>query len=140
MFRIIPAIAALFAVTAVSMPHAALAQTPDEILAAISQDARSANPAFRGFSAANGERFFQQTHSNELSCASCHTDNPAAVGKHARTGKSIRPLAPAANAERLTDTAKVDKWFKRNCNDVLERACTAQEKGDVLTYLLAIKH
>jgi hypothetical protein len=48
-------------------------------------------------------------------------------------------MAPAANAERFTDTAKVEKWFKRNCNDVLDRACTPQEKGDVITYLLTVK-
>ena len=34
---------------------------------------------------------------------------------------------------------KVAKWFKRNCNDVLDRECTAQEKGDVLSYLLTVK-
>jgi hypothetical protein len=33
----------------------------------------------------------------------------------------------------------VEKWFKRNCNDVAGRACTALEKGDVLTYLLSLK-
>ena len=51
----------------------------------------------------------------------------------------IRALAPAANAQRFTDAAKVEKWFKRNCNEVLERACTAQEKGDVLAYLMSLK-
>jgi hypothetical protein len=30
----------------------------------------------------------------------------------------------------------VEKWFKRNCNDVLARACTPAEKADVLAYLL----
>ncbi|MDE2586182.1 MAG: DUF1924 domain-containing protein, partial [Betaproteobacteria bacterium] len=27
--------------------------------------------------------------------------------------------------------------FRRNCKDVLSRACSAEEKGDVLAYLLA---
>ncbi len=62
-----------------------------------------------------------------------------APGKHAKTGKLIKALAPAANADRFTDAAKVEKWFKRNCNDVLDRACTPQEKGDVLAYLLTVK-
>ena len=35
--------------------------------------------------------------------------------------------------------AKVEKWFKRNCNDVLGRVCTPLEKGDVLSYLLTVK-
>jgi hypothetical protein len=53
-----------------------------------------------------------------------------------KTGKAIAPLAPAANAERFTDAGKAEKWFRRNCNDVLGRACTASEKADVLAYLL----
>ena len=55
------------------------------------------------------------------------------------TGKPIAPLAPLANGERFTDLAFADKWFRRNCNDVLGRACTAQEKGDVLAYLMQVK-
>jgi hypothetical protein len=48
-------------------------------------------------------------------------------------------LAPHFNKERLTDSAKVDKWFKRNCKDVLSRECTAIEKVDVLAYLVGLK-
>jgi hypothetical protein len=48
-------------------------------------------------------------------------------------------MAPAVNGVRFTRTGKVEKWFKRNCNDVLGRTCTAQEKGDVLTYLLIVR-
>jgi hypothetical protein len=131
-------ILAFVAVTGL-MSLTASAQTPDEALAVIRTDAKKSTPAFQGFSAAAGERFFKQAHANELSCASCHTENPAATGKHNKTGKLIKALAPAANAERFTDSAKVEKWFKRNCNDVLERVCTPQEKGDVITYLLTVK-
>ena len=72
-------------------------------------------------------------------CASCHGTPPTAQGKHASTGKPIAPLAPAFNPKAFTDTAKVDKWFRRNCNDVLSRECTAVEKADVLAYLNALK-
>ncbi len=116
----------------------ALAQTPEQTLAGFKQAATEANPGFQGFSAARGEQFFKSTHGNDWSCSTCHTQNPAGLGKHTRTGKTIQPLAPAANAERFTDPAKVEKWFKRNCNDVLDRACTPLEKGDVLTYLMSI--
>ncbi len=116
----------------------ALAETPNEILAAIQKEA-AATPGFQGFSATRGENFFKARHGGEWSCASCHTDNPAAPGKHAKTGKVIEPLAPSANAERFTSPKKVGKWFKRNCNDVLSRECTPQEKGDVLSYLLTVK-
>lgn len=116
----------------------AFAETPNEILSAIQQEAAS-TPGFQGFSAARGETFFKAKHGSEWSCSSCHTDTPAAQGKHAKTGKAIEPLAPSANAERFSNPKKVEKWFKRNCNDVLDRVCTPQEKGDMLTYLLSVK-
>ncbi|HEU0188776.1 MAG TPA: DUF1924 domain-containing protein [Gallionella sp.] len=118
--------------------HTAFAETPESVLATLKSEA-SGTPGFLGFSAARGEAFFKTKHGGEWSCTSCHTENTAAEGKHAKTGKVIKPIAPSANAERFTDMAKVEKWFKRNCNDVLERVCTPQEKGDVLTYLLTVK-
>ncbi len=139
MFRVIHVCVLVFVAVAGLTSLSASAATPESVLASLRDEAKSSTPSFKGFSAQRGEQFFKQTHGNELSCASCHTENPATSGKHAKTGKVIKPLAPAANAERFTDTAKVEKWFKRNCNDVLERVCTPQEKGDVLTYLLTIK-
>lgn len=114
------------------------AETPESVLASLKSEA-SGKPGYQEFSAVRGETFFKAKHGGEWSCASCHTDNPAAEGKHAKTGKIIKPLAPSANAERFTDMAKVEKWYKRNCNDVLERVCTPQEKGDILAYLLTVK-
>ena len=113
--------------------------TPLEQQKRFEAEARSSDPAFRGFSADRGARFFAQTHGAEWSCTSCHSADPRSGGKHAKTGKPITPLAPAANPGRFTQAATVDKWFRRNCNDVLGRACTAQEKGDVLQYLLSLK-
>jgi hypothetical protein len=55
------------------------------------------------------------------------------------TGKSIEALAPSANANRFTDTSKTEKWFKRNCKDVFSRECTAQEKADIVAWLLTVK-
>ncbi len=89
--------------------------------------------------ASRGEQFFNSTHGGDWSCASCHGQSPVQAGKHASTGKTIEPLAPAANPKRLTDDAKVDKWFRRNCKDVLARECTAIEKADVLAYLVGVK-
>lgn len=113
------------------------AETPQRILDGLTPRAKAESADFQGFDATRGELFFKQTHANDWSCASCHSENPLNAGKHAKTGKAIEPLAPSANAERFTDPKKVGKWFKRNCNDVLERTCTAQEQGDVLTWLLA---
>lgn len=123
-------------VAALATPLAAAA-TPAEIQATLATAAR-ADPAFRGFSAERGRRFFEATHGTDWTCASCHTKDPAADGRHATTGKPIAPLAPAANAKRFTDPAKVEKWFTRNCNDVVKRACTPAEKGDVLAYLMTV--
>lgn len=89
--------------------------------------------------AAKGQTFFNTRHGGEWSCASCHGTPPTAQGKHANTGKVIAPLAPAFNAKAFTDSAKVEKWFKRNCNDVLARECSAAEKADVLAYLNSLK-
>ena len=117
---------------------AAIGQTPAAIARAYEAAASQQSPASGGLSAARGKVFFQSTHGAEWSCASCHTAEPSGPGRHARTGKSIAPLAPAANAERFTDADKVEKWFRRNCNDVVGRLCTAQEKGDVLAYLMQV--
>lgn len=93
-------------------------------------------------SQANSERgkvFFNSTHGKEWSCSSCHGNPPTSPGKHASTSKVIDPLAPSANPDSLTDSARTDKWFRRNCNDVLGRECLPQEKADVLSYLISIK-
>jgi hypothetical protein len=89
--------------------------------------------------AKQGQLFFNTTHGAEWSCASCHGTPPTAQGQHANTGKAIAPLAPAFNAKAFSDSAKVDKWFRRNCKDVLSRECSAIEKADVLAYLNGLK-
>lgn len=119
------------------------AASPQEIQRGYAGDAKKENSQFKDFSTARGEQFYQAklSHSSgkQVSCATCHTSDPKNSGAHERTRKVIQPLAPSANAERFTDPAKVEKWFKRNCQDVLERACTAQEKGDFIAYLLSLK-
>jgi hypothetical protein len=55
------------------------------------------------------------------------------------TGKVIKALSPNSHQARFSDPAKVEKWFKRNCNDVLGRECEAQEKADVLSWLMTVK-
>ena len=107
----------------------ACAETPTSFLATFEAAAGVPGNPLRG------ANFFTSRHGGEWSCASCHTDNPMAGGRHATTGKAIKPLAPRTNAERFTDAAKVDKWFRRNCNDVLGRECYAGEKADVLAFL-----
>jgi uncharacterized membrane protein len=89
--------------------------------------------------AERGRAFFTTKHGGEWSCSSCHNAPPTTEGKHASTSKPIAPMAPAFNAKAFTDEAKVDKWFRRNCKDVVSRECSAAEKADVLAYLIAQK-
>lgn len=109
------------------------AATPQELLAQYSAQAGSPGNAPRG------QAFFTSRHGKEWSCSSCHTSDPLQGGQHAATNKSISALAPAANTQRFTDNAKVEKWFRRNCNDVVGRACSAQEKADILAWLTSLR-
>jgi len=118
----------------------ALAGPQDAVLAALQAQAKAADAGFAGFSAENGKALFMATHSggkpDTPACTTCHTDSPLNTGK-TRAGKAIEPMAVSANPQRFTDMEKVEKWFGRNCNSVLGRDCTPQEKGDVTTWLIA---
>jgi len=90
-----------------------------------------------------GKLMWTQTHEAsrkpvQRSCQSCHSKDLSQQGKHVKTGKPIKPMAPSINAERLSDAKKIAKWFKRNCKWVLGRECTAQEKADVISYLRSL--
>ena len=92
------------------------------------------------FSAAAGEALWNKTFidaksGQERKCTTCHTNDLTKTGKHVKTGKAIKPMAPSANPKRLTEIKKIKKWFVRNCKWTLGRECTAQEKGDVLAFL-----
>jgi hypothetical protein len=114
-------------------PLGVLAATPAELAASY------ANQSGAPPSAARGEQFFTSRHGHDWSCASCHGTPPTQTGKHAATGRTIAPLAPAFNPERFTDAARSEKWFRRNCNDVVGRECTPGEKADVLAWLTGIR-
>lgn len=117
-----------------STAHAA---TPAEILSTYQAEAARQATGFQP-SARRGAEFYQRQFNVSAkmpACTSCHTDSPARTGHHAVTDKAIKPLAPSANAERFSDAAKVEKWFGRNCKEVVGRACTAAEKADFIAYL-----
>jgi mono/diheme cytochrome c family protein len=121
--------------------HAAAGADPrrDAILAELLAQARQAEPDFTGFSAERGAALYQATHTGGKqgtgSCTACHGPSPQDTGQ-TRAGKTIEPMAVSKTPTRYTDKATVEKWFTRNCQDVLGRACTAKEKGDFLTYML----
>jgi len=129
----------ILAALALLATGSAHALTPAEYQATLAPAAKATEPAFAGFSAQRGEAFFRSTHGGDWSCATCHTDSPTQTGSHAVTKKAIKPLAPTANPARFSDAAKIEKWFKRNCNDVLKRECTPREQGDLIAWLLSVK-
>jgi len=123
--------------TLLAIPAAA-----ESLLKEYAQLAKRENPGFQGFQAGKGKELFflerRHTKKNEMrSCTTCHTNNPKTQGK-TLTGKPIDPLSPQVNPKRLTVEQDIRKWFRRNCTQVLERECTATEKGDFLHFLLNI--
>ena len=54
-----------------------------------------------------GKQLWQKTFQGkgqfaERSCVSCHKDDLSVSGKHIKTQKLIKPMAPSANPQRLT--------------------------------------
>ena len=121
---------ALLSLSSVGSVHAVNAV--DELLAEYSSPGN--------FSAQAGktlwsQKFIDAKTGDTRQCTTCHTNDLRKDGKHARTGKVIKPLAPSVNPERLTDINKIRKWLKRNCKWTLGRECNSQEKGDILTFI-----
>lgn len=132
--------ATLFALACgLSLP--ALAAPGHPLLAGYAAQARQENPAFDGFSAERGKvLYFAELarDGNTMSCTSCHTADPRQNGKTPAYRK-IEPLAPVANPERFSNPKKVEKWFRRNCDDVFARECSALEKGDFITWINSLQ-
>jgi Domain of unknown function (DUF1924) len=114
---------------------AAQAAAPADLLAKYSAQAGVAPSPERG------QQFFTTKFGRNFdwSCSTCHGAVPTKVGKDDVTEKPIQPMAPAFNAARFTDAAKVEYMFRLNCKDVVGRECTAAEKADVLSWLLTLK-
>ena len=112
----------------------------DDYLNSLKQEVLKENPSFTGFDAKRGEEIFTSKHigkkGKEISCTTCHTSNLNNSGENIFTGKTIEPLSPKANPKRFTDIKEIEKWMKRNFNDVYNREGTALEKGDVTTYII----
>lgn len=131
----------LFLIAAISMPSLALAgeSARDSILADYAAQAGKVDSTFTKFSAERGEALFRTKWASgdprTPSCTSCHTDNPKGLGRNAKTGRPIDPVAVSVNAARFTNRDDVEKQFGRDCKSVIGRACTALEKGDYITFM-----
>jgi len=105
----------------------------DELIKTYSQSASQA------FSSQRGKALWHKAGLNkqglQRGCTTCHGENLKAKGKHYRSGKTIQAMAPSVNSTRFNKLKKVKKWLKRNCKWTFGKECTAQQKGDLLTYL-----
>jgi len=134
--------AALILATLIGLPARAWGATSvaADLLREYEATARKERPAFVRFSAEEGRRIYNESHvqrGETVSCSTCHTADPKLAGR-TPTGKLVDPLAPSANARRFTDRGDVEKWFKRNCKQVLGRECTAEEKGHLVTWFVGL--
>jgi len=114
----------------------AQAETPATLMDGYARDAMQSTPNFAP-SAKRGQHFFARDWgvSRKMpSCQSCHGNDLTRNGKHVITGKRIAPLSPKVNAKRFTSLSKAEKWFGRNCKEVVGRECTAAEKADLIKF------
>jgi hypothetical protein len=129
----------LLACVAILLSGAAQAGVREDQLAQYASAAKAVSPAFAGFSAERGKTLHTQNFTggkpDTPACTSCHGKDTRGAGR-SPTGKTIDAMAVSATPARYTDPAKVEKWFKRNCTEVLGRVCTDQEKGDWLSFML----
>jgi cytochrome c553 len=133
-------ITSLAATLALSFSGAGISGTREDQLDKYASTAKASNPAFSGFSAARGKVLHTQAFAggkpDTPACTSCHGNDTRGAGRNP-AGKAIDPMALSASPSRYTDPAKVEKWFKRNCNEVLGRECTPLEKGDWLSFMIS---
>jgi cytochrome c peroxidase len=120
---------------ALAAPGPAQKQVLDQYAA----EAKASDSSFSGFSPVRGKTLFLAEPAtgkpDTPSCTTCHTKNPKDAGR-TRAGKDIEPMALSVKADRYTDIAETEKWFKRNCDSVLGRQCTPAEKGDFITFMI----
>jgi hypothetical protein len=130
----------ILACVAIVLSSASQAGVREDQLAQYASASKAASPGFAGFSAERGRLLHTQTFTggkpDTPACTSCHGKDTRGTGR-TPSGKTIDAVAVSASPARYTDPAKVEKWFKRNCTEVLGRVCTDQEKGDWLTFMLS---
>jgi len=111
-----------------------------EYMNSLKTEAKQQNKSFQEFDYTRGEKIFTKEQVGKrgtlISCVTCHTNDLTKNGLNEQTNKVIEPLSPHANPNRFTEVKEVEKWLRRNFKDVYNREGTAQEKGDVITYII----
>ena len=147
------------------LPAPLFADTPEQILERYAELAKQDDPAFAGFSIEHGHELYLTKRVlpvvGAINCASCHLADPRqeilahkskvlcrqchvindSEHPHPKDAKlrKILPLAPSANPKRLTNFEHVEEFLKPNCEMVIGRECTTQEKGDLIAWLISVK-
>ena len=133
----VPAILACMAIVLSSTSQAGVRE---DQLAQYASAAKAQTPGFAGFSAERGKTLHTQNFTGGKpatpACTSCHGKDTRGAGR-APSGKTIDAMAASVTPARYTDPAKVEKWFKRNCTEVMGRECSAQEQGDWLSFVVS---
>lgn len=114
-----------------------MADTPASLVSGYAAEASKTQPGFIP-SAQRGQEFFTKewgVSKKMPDCTVCHGKNLKVDGKHVVTDKRIDPFSPEVNKERFTSLKKVEKWFNRNCTEVVGRECTAGEKADFIQFV-----
>ena len=114
--------------------------TVDDFLESLKQEVLKTDSSFKGFDYKRGGEIFLSKNVGKkgelISCASCHGTDLNKSNQNYFTSKTIDALSPKVNPKRFTDKAEIEKWLKRNFNDVYNREGTPLEKGDVITYII----
>jgi hypothetical protein len=157
-------LSAYFGLCGICLAPAALSDSTEALMDRYQAQAQAEVPGFRGFSVEKGRDFYFRKYPvpvlGEVGCVSCHLEDPRRSVLRHRTKipcrschviddaehpdplhakkREIEPFAPVANPRRFSDPDLVEKWFGFNCNYLLKRACTAEEKGNLLAWLLSL--
>ncbi len=135
----VKAVVALLMVVSFMQAYELNAQMKD-FMNSLLTEAKKQNPNLKEFDYARGEKIFTAEQigkkGNKISCVTCHTADLSKKGLNENTNKVIEPLSPSANSKRFSDVKEVKKWLRRNFKDVYNREGSAQEQGDVVTYII----
>ena len=97
--------------------------------------------AGKKFNSAEGKEFFEKKNAKtEKSCIDCHNRDIKKAGSQkvffSLFAIEVPALSVSANKEAFKSSKKAAKEFDNYCEEVWQRVCTAEEKGNMLLYFM----
>jgi len=97
--------------------------------------------AGKKFNASQGKEFFEKRNpETEKSCIDCHNRDIKKEGEQkvlfSLFSIDVPALSVSANKEAFKSSKKAAKEFDNYCEEVWQRVCTAEEKGNMLLYFM----